>query len=255
MRFLGPSSIACLLEPWFRELGFSIFYGSILIKLYHILTEFQTRKAHRVCFRDKDQIVHLLAIVLIVVGYMSAWTALMVDNFLFGHQKSIGRPAGVGSEKGAIGFELSSPGAISYELPPDNRLMNERQDGGQHNYSLPEFFVDNFSRSGTGASSNATTSKSNLELVAASFGLAPDQLRLMLAKNLNSFSDLFSGLLESRPQFDAATNSLAYSVRCRKLTWDYVTELSKFFDASFALKPLATRRAKATTKSNYNYYK
>lgn len=88
MRYFEPTSITCLLEPWLRELGFSIFYGSILIKLYRILTEFQTRKAHRVCFRDKDQIVYLLAIVLIVVGYMSAWTALMVDGFFFSRQNS-----------------------------------------------------------------------------------------------------------------------------------------------------------------------
>lgn len=90
MRYFEPTSITCLLEPWLRELGFSIFYGSILIKLYRILTEFQTRKAHRVCFRDKDQIVYLLAIVLIVVGYMSAWTALMVDGFFFSRQKPVG---------------------------------------------------------------------------------------------------------------------------------------------------------------------
>lgn len=69
----------CLIEPWLRELGFGFFYGSTIIKLYRILAEFQTRKAHRVCVRDKDLLKYLSAVIFVIVGYLAAWTALLLD--------------------------------------------------------------------------------------------------------------------------------------------------------------------------------
>jgi len=48
--------------------------------LSRILAEFQSRKAHRVEIRDKDLVVYLCAIVVVVVGYMAAWTAVTMDN-------------------------------------------------------------------------------------------------------------------------------------------------------------------------------
>lgn len=221
VRFLEPASLACLLEPWLRELGFSIFYGSILIKLYHILTEFQTRKAHRVCFRDKDQIVHLLAIVLIVVGYMSAWTALMVDNFLFSQRQSLKQDA----HEHQLLAQNARLVSNSRAEPSLFEVDEQRQDEFDWKYSAKvELESDNKSGRNKSASSSET---GQLGLTVASLALAPEQLRMMLSKNLNSFSDLFSGLLESKTSYDSSTSSLVHSVRCRKLTWDYVTELSK----------------------------
>lgn len=66
--------------PWFRELGFGFVYGSIIIKLYRIFAEFQTRKAHRVCVRDKDLLKYLCAIILVITGYMAAWSALILET-------------------------------------------------------------------------------------------------------------------------------------------------------------------------------
>ncbi|KAF7488855.1 Putative G-protein coupled receptor [Sarcoptes scabiei] len=74
------NTITCFVEPWFREIGFAFCYGSIVIKVYRIYAEFQTRKAHRVCVQDKDLLKYLFGIVLIVFGYMSAWTALVIDG-------------------------------------------------------------------------------------------------------------------------------------------------------------------------------
>ncbi|CAN7980553.1 unnamed protein product, partial [Ixodes persulcatus] len=53
--------------------------------LRRILAEFQTRKAHRVCVRDKDLLKYLLGFVMVVAGYMSAWTAVVMDNWEKGH--------------------------------------------------------------------------------------------------------------------------------------------------------------------------
>ncbi|XP_053200998.1 probable G-protein coupled receptor 158 [Panonychus citri] len=80
IRYYEPTQITCFIEPWFREVGFGLCYGSITIKLYRIYAEFQTRKAHRVCVRDKDLLKYLIGIVMIVIGYMAAWSSLVIDS-------------------------------------------------------------------------------------------------------------------------------------------------------------------------------
>lgn len=44
-----------------------------------VLAEFQSRKAHRVQIRDKDLFKYLLCILIVVIGYMAAWTAVTLD--------------------------------------------------------------------------------------------------------------------------------------------------------------------------------
>ncbi|XP_060590880.1 metabotropic glycine receptor-like, partial [Ruditapes philippinarum] len=45
-----------------------------------LLADFQSRKAHRVHVRDKDLLKYLLCIVVVVIGYMAAWTAVNIDQ-------------------------------------------------------------------------------------------------------------------------------------------------------------------------------
>lgn len=52
---------------------------------FRILAEFQTRKAHRVCVRDKDLLKYLMAIITVVIGYLLAWTAVIIDNMNEGY--------------------------------------------------------------------------------------------------------------------------------------------------------------------------
>lgn len=304
VRCFEPTSLTCLIEPWLRELGFSVFYGSILIKLYRILTEFQTRKAHRVCFRDKDQIVYLLAIVLIVVGYMSAWTALMVDGFFFGQKQqqqqhlqeplAAAAPNSFDNSPSAEQLEANQNLQERYSLLYSALRNNDDEENNNNNNNLAlltdnnnqqrtylfgkNFFIDSSSegndlrnfrpelnnsletraaekmsspnffesfgqssselkvkREAPPQSIRSTNNSSSYEIItrSASFldaGLAveqlPEKLRT-LVKSLNSFSDLFSGLLETSEEYHELNDSLTYSLRCRKLTWDYVTELSK----------------------------
>lgn len=342
MRYFEPTSITCLLEPWLRELGFSIFYGSILIKLYRILTEFQTRKAHRVCFRDKDQIMYLLAIVLIVVGYMSAWTALMVDGFFFGRSQkmqlnvqqapsqamhfntdprflqkrnhfeltqletssaryaptfmaTLKRDMSQAEMEHLFNERLQTPATMdkqltssvannSFPMSTSSASSLQQQHHSLLNYSVVDVAAGNheigssssslpslpsslssFSESSSSSlSSNiispqrhdkafkpsslmlnenflriqeddesALNDDQNGSSATQTWRSAIDQLSVytqieVLLKNLNSFSDLFSGLLETERLYDESSQSLTYSMRCRKLTWDYVTELSKY---------------------------
>jgi hypothetical protein len=255
MRYFQATSLTCLLEPWLRELGFSTFYGSILIKLYRILTEFQTRKAHRVCLRDKDQIVYLLAIVLIVIGYMSAWTALMVDGFFlrqdagdgvdlppFVHRQptfpSSSPPPSPSASPPSIlrhAREKRASGGGDYAgqpMTPDGAVQSGRRDAAETAFAAADWpmplghhQLGGAHRSATGLAP-APNNKIKRELATSSASLLNDHLEI-LARGLNSFGELFLGLLETDQSYDPENDTFVYSIRCRKLTWDYVTESSK----------------------------
>ncbi|XP_077285240.1 G-protein coupled receptor 158 smog [Arctopsyche grandis] len=81
VRFFEPSVEQCLVEPWFRELGFVVCYGAIILKLYRHLIEFRTRKAHRWVVKDVDLLKYLLAMVVAVLCYLAAFTASSL-NFI-----------------------------------------------------------------------------------------------------------------------------------------------------------------------------
>ncbi|CAH1396029.1 unnamed protein product [Nezara viridula] len=76
-----PTVQNCIIMRWIRELGFIICYGAIILKLYRILMEFRTRKAHRWIVKDKDLLKYLGGMVLIMFAYLSAWTATNL-NFI-----------------------------------------------------------------------------------------------------------------------------------------------------------------------------
>lgn len=79
VHFFQASTVRCLLEPWFRELGFVTCYGAIILKLYRHLVEFRTRKAHRWVLRDVDLLKYLGTMVFAVICYMAAFTASSMD--------------------------------------------------------------------------------------------------------------------------------------------------------------------------------
>lgn len=78
VKFFEPSVIQCLLEPWFREVGFIICYGAIILKLYRHLIEFRTRKAHRWVVKDTDLLKYLLIMIMSVSRYCSSPVAELV---------------------------------------------------------------------------------------------------------------------------------------------------------------------------------
>jgi G protein-coupled receptor 158 len=79
VHFLPATSLRCMLEPWLRETGFIICYGAIVLKLYRHLVEFRTRKAHRYVVRDLDLLRYLCAMIVAVLCYLAAFTALCID--------------------------------------------------------------------------------------------------------------------------------------------------------------------------------
>ncbi|XP_055357952.1 probable G-protein coupled receptor 158 [Paramacrobiotus metropolitanus] len=79
IRYFPPTFERCMAEPWLRELGFMLFYCAVILKLYKVVTEFRTRKAHCVYVRDKDLVKYHIGIILITIAFMSAWTSISMD--------------------------------------------------------------------------------------------------------------------------------------------------------------------------------
>lgn len=65
---------ACVAEPWAREIGFTLVYGGVVLKIYRSLVEFRTRKAHRWVVREKDILRYLGTSVAVVLFYVLAWS-------------------------------------------------------------------------------------------------------------------------------------------------------------------------------------
>lgn len=76
----GPDGIVCLIMPWLRELGFTIVYGTLILRIYKMLAEFQSRKAHCVQVKEKDILRILFFISISIMGYLLGWTFVNIDH-------------------------------------------------------------------------------------------------------------------------------------------------------------------------------
>ncbi|CAD5207184.1 unnamed protein product [Bursaphelenchus okinawaensis] len=64
----------CVIAIWMREIGFTLFYGSVVLKIYRNLQEYRVRKAHHVIVREKDLLKYLLGFMAITFTGLVAWT-------------------------------------------------------------------------------------------------------------------------------------------------------------------------------------
>nr|CAD2160305.1 unnamed protein product [Meloidogyne enterolobii] len=58
---------SCWIADFGRQLGFTLFYGSVILKIYRNLQEYRVRKAQHVIVRELDLILYLLFAILIVL--------------------------------------------------------------------------------------------------------------------------------------------------------------------------------------------
>ncbi|XP_069112828.1 metabotropic glycine receptor-like [Argopecten irradians] len=72
--YFEATVITCILKFWFREIGFSISYGALLLKTWRISVVFRVRSAQRVKISDADLIKRLLIIIFICAAYLTART-------------------------------------------------------------------------------------------------------------------------------------------------------------------------------------
>uniref|UniRef100_A0A183IBN9 G_PROTEIN_RECEP_F3_4 domain-containing protein n=1 Tax=Soboliphyme baturini TaxID=241478 RepID=A0A183IBN9_9BILA len=77
--FFTPQNVTCCLIVWFRHLGFTVFYGCIVLKIYRNLSELRARRAHHVVVREKDQLKYLCYMIAFTLSGLSAWTMTSVE--------------------------------------------------------------------------------------------------------------------------------------------------------------------------------
>uniref|UniRef100_A0A1I8C1U7 G_PROTEIN_RECEP_F3_4 domain-containing protein n=1 Tax=Meloidogyne hapla TaxID=6305 RepID=A0A1I8C1U7_MELHA len=66
---------SCWIADLGRQLGFTLFYGSVILKIYRNLQEYRVRKAQHVIVRELDLILYLLFAILIVLYGILAWSS------------------------------------------------------------------------------------------------------------------------------------------------------------------------------------
>ena len=70
----------CFIAVWMRQVGFTLFYGSIVIKIYRNLQEYRVRKAHHVIVREQDMIKYLTMVMVMTIGGLLAWSLGSLRN-------------------------------------------------------------------------------------------------------------------------------------------------------------------------------
>lgn len=70
--YFEATEVTCSLNLWFRELGFSISYGALLLKTWRISMVFRVRSATRIKITDSGLIKRLFIIVAVFVAFLIA---------------------------------------------------------------------------------------------------------------------------------------------------------------------------------------
>ncbi|CAH1249604.1 GPR158 [Branchiostoma lanceolatum] len=78
--YFRPIAATCLLLFWFRELGFALAYGVLVLRARRYLEVFQTRSATQLELSDKGLLKLLAAIVLVALGLLFAGTACTIQE-------------------------------------------------------------------------------------------------------------------------------------------------------------------------------
>lgn len=79
-QYMSVAKWRCILGAWLRELGFVACYGSVVLRLWVLLAEFRTRKAHRWTPRDSEVLRVVGAMVSGAACYLAAFTATAACN-------------------------------------------------------------------------------------------------------------------------------------------------------------------------------
>ncbi|XP_071083633.1 probable G-protein coupled receptor CG31760 isoform X2 [Haliotis cracherodii] len=86
--YFEASVVTCCLRFWFREIGFSISYGALLLKTWRISVVFRVRSAARIKISDGDLIKRLIVIVLVFAAYLTARTVAGMPRVVQGKDVS-----------------------------------------------------------------------------------------------------------------------------------------------------------------------
>ncbi|EFO27995.2 hypothetical protein LOAG_00471 [Loa loa] len=70
----NSATSTCCFAVWLRQIGFSTFYGSIVLKIYRNLQEYRVRKAHHVIVKEEDLMKYLAYLLALTLTGLIAWT-------------------------------------------------------------------------------------------------------------------------------------------------------------------------------------
>ncbi|XP_075701806.1 putative G-protein coupled receptor 179 [Rhinoderma darwinii] len=80
--YFKPGVFRCMALRWVRLLGFSIVYGTIVLKLYRVMKIFLSRTAQRVPYMTSVRLLRMLCIILAVcIWFLVGWTVGTLENF------------------------------------------------------------------------------------------------------------------------------------------------------------------------------
>uniref|UniRef100_A0A914DES2 G-protein coupled receptors family 3 profile domain-containing protein n=1 Tax=Acrobeloides nanus TaxID=290746 RepID=A0A914DES2_9BILA len=72
--WLNPESASCCMAIWMRQIGFTLFYGAVILKIYRNLQEYRVRKAHHVFVRERDLLKYLAGLLALTFMGLTAWS-------------------------------------------------------------------------------------------------------------------------------------------------------------------------------------
>ncbi|XP_078607606.1 putative G-protein coupled receptor CG31760 [Branchiostoma floridae x Branchiostoma japonicum] len=102
-----PTVITCTLKSWFREVGFAVAYGALLLKTWRISVVFRVKSAAPVRITDQDLMKYLLGIVLIFAAHVAVRTIVdpprVVTSRARGELKTVQCPSDWWDHSAAIG--------------------------------------------------------------------------------------------------------------------------------------------------------
>ncbi|CAL1580049.1 unnamed protein product [Knipowitschia caucasica] len=79
--YFNPSVFRCILLRWVRLLGFTIMYGTMVLKLYRVLKVFLSRTAQRTPYMTSWRVMRLLLVILLVaLWFLVAWTSAVCQR-------------------------------------------------------------------------------------------------------------------------------------------------------------------------------
>jgi G protein-coupled receptor 158 len=98
IKYFPPTTLICVILPWFRQLGFSTLYGTLLVKIYRVLCGFQSRKAPRVHMGERDMLRLLASFVFVALMYVIAYTAANLDHFYGPNESQLMEPSMIAAQ-------------------------------------------------------------------------------------------------------------------------------------------------------------
>ncbi|EYB82888.1 hypothetical protein Y032_0348g3180 [Ancylostoma ceylanicum] len=124
--WFAPPEAGCCVAVWLRQIGFSTFYGSIVLKIYRNLQEYRVRKAQHVSVREKDMVKYLVGMLALTItagqGFMKRQSHKPTMASVIGYPIDYVTMRGAGRKTWfahlvSLGFAFMNPSQVDQDKP------------------------------------------------------------------------------------------------------------------------------------------